>query len=78
MLNILSAAANVPFRDLFRDSRQIYDQAYYKSHLGDVPYERNEHWLSFFGGIADNLIRSLRRHGLRCRMRLGISRRSPA
>ena len=40
--------------------QQIYDSAYYKSHLGEIPYERNQHWLEFFGGIADNLIRSLR------------------
>jgi glycosyltransferase involved in cell wall biosynthesis len=39
--------------------QHIYEQDYYKSHLGEIPYERNEHWLSFFGGIADNLIRSL-------------------
>lgn len=38
----------------------LYNEDYYKSCCGPVPYERSEHWLSFFSGIAEELIRSLR------------------
>jgi len=31
--------------------------SYYFSHDCGIPYERNEHWRSFFGDIADRLIR---------------------
>ena len=37
----------------------LYDDEYYRTGCG-IPYERNEHWLQFFGGIADEIIRSLR------------------
>src|SRR5947209_19424798 len=30
--------------------------SYYFSHDCGIPYERNEHWLSFFGDLADRLI----------------------
>jgi hypothetical protein len=33
--------------------------AYYYRHDCGIPYERNEHWLSFFGEIADRLVRDL-------------------
>ncbi|MFN2461577.1 MAG: class I SAM-dependent methyltransferase [Candidatus Velthaea sp.] len=36
-----------------------YDAAYYASGCGSLPYERNAHWLEFFGDLADNVIRSL-------------------
>jgi SAM-dependent methyltransferase len=34
-----------------------YDPEYYRSHCGPIPYERNAHWLGFFGRMADELIR---------------------
>lgn len=33
--------------------------AYYFRHDCGVPYERNEHWLKFFGDVADAIIRDL-------------------
>ena len=36
----------------------LYDENYYQSGCG-IPYERNEHWLNFFGTIADEIVRSL-------------------
>jgi 2-polyprenyl-3-methyl-5-hydroxy-6-metoxy-1,4-benzoquinol methylase len=36
----------------------LYDANYYRSGCG-LPYERNDHWLNFFGGIADEIIRSI-------------------
>ncbi len=33
--------------------------AYYYSHDCGIPYERNEHWMSFFGAIADRVARDL-------------------
>lgn len=33
--------------------------AYYYRHDCGVPYERNEHWLKFFGEIADQIVRDL-------------------
>lgn len=33
--------------------------AYYYQHDCGIPYERNEHWLKFFGDIADGIIRDL-------------------
>lgn len=36
-----------------------YGAEYYHSHLGSVPYERNDYWLSMFGNIADEIARSL-------------------
>jgi SAM-dependent methyltransferase len=36
----------------------LYGAAYYASHCGPVPYLRNEHWLGFFGNIADVIVRS--------------------
>jgi glycosyltransferase involved in cell wall biosynthesis len=35
-----------------------YGAEYYASHCGSVPYERNDHWLAFFGGIADRIVSS--------------------
>src|SRR5215469_7822755 len=37
----------------------LFDENYYKTGCG-LPYERNEHWLTFFGLIADEIIRSLK------------------
>lgn len=36
-----------------------FGRFYYRHDCG-VPYERNEHWLEFFGGIADAIVRDLR------------------
>ena len=33
---------------------------YYYRHDCGVPYERNDHWLAFFGRIADEIVRDLR------------------
>ena len=33
---------------------------YYYRHDCGIPYERNEHWLSFFGEMADAIVRDLR------------------
>ena len=33
--------------------------AHYFKHGCGVPYERNEHWLEFFGGVADGIVRDL-------------------
>ena len=35
--------------------RGSYDQYYYLTSCG-VPYERTEHWLNFFQGIAEQII----------------------
>lgn len=35
-----------------------YGAAYFRHQCG-IPYERNEHWLRFFGDIADGIIRAL-------------------
>lgn len=32
---------------------------YYFAHCLGLPYERNEHWLTFFGDIADHIVREL-------------------
>src|SRR5262245_41973084 len=37
----------------------LYNEGYYKSCCGPIPYERSEFWLSFFSRIAEELIRSL-------------------
>lgn len=36
-----------------------YDEEYYQKYCGGIPYERNDHWLTFFHGIADQIVRSL-------------------
>ena len=33
-------------------AQELYDENYYKKHCGELPYERSEHWINFFGGIA--------------------------
>lgn len=40
------------------DPSLLYGPEYYASHCGPVPYTRSDHWLSFFGGVADALIRA--------------------
>ena len=43
-----------------RDYGSLFDAEYFKCGCGPIPYERSSHWLSFFGTIADQLIRSLK------------------
>jgi len=43
-----------------QDTQGEYGPEYYKHGCGPIPYERNSHWLNFFGGISEELIRSLR------------------
>src|SRR5215472_5201790 len=58
-----------PLDEVVTDSRgdgeqkalsRLYDEAYYLTGCGPIPYERNDHWLRFFGGIAAEIARSLR------------------
>jgi O-antigen biosynthesis protein len=35
---------------------ELYGKAYYESHFGGPAYERSDHWLTFFGRIADRLV----------------------
>lgn len=39
---------------------ELYGEEYYLKRFGAIPYDRNPHWLNFFSGIAEELIRSLR------------------
>lgn len=41
------------------DDQQTRYGEYYYTHDCGTPYERNEHWSSFFGGIADAIVREL-------------------
>ena len=48
-------------RPVHAGDRSIYDESYYRSHCGPLPYDRSEpHWGKFFGAIADELIRTFR------------------
>lgn len=38
----------------------VYGAKYYETGCGPLPYERSEHWLNFFGRIAEELIRALK------------------
>ena len=38
----------------------LFDAAYYEAGCGPRPYTRNDEWLNFFGGIAEEIIRSLK------------------
>lgn len=52
----------------------LFDEEYYRTGCGDVPYSRSEpRWIVFFGMVADQLIRSLRpRHVLDVGCALGF------
>jgi SAM-dependent methyltransferase len=41
------------------DQSVEYGRFYYRHDCG-VPYERNDHWLNFFGAVADGIVRELR------------------
>src|SRR5579884_2950454 len=48
-------------KDLYGcDRGNLFDAAYYNEHLGPNPYARNSEWLRFFGGVAEEIVRSLR------------------
>jgi 2-polyprenyl-3-methyl-5-hydroxy-6-metoxy-1,4-benzoquinol methylase len=36
-----------------------YGASYYQGYCG-IPYERSEHWLTFFGNVADGIVRDIR------------------
>ena len=42
------------------DYAKLYDAEYYRTGFGPEPYERTTRWLEFFGGIASEIIRSLK------------------
>ena len=43
------------------DTASLYDETYFREHLGPLPYDRrNVSLVEFFAGIADEIIRSLR------------------
>jgi SAM-dependent methyltransferase len=48
----VAVASEIPSTD------QLYTASYYASNLG-IPYERNEHWLRFFGTVGDRIVSSL-------------------
>jgi O-antigen biosynthesis protein len=54
-----SAAARALDSRLHR-AGDVYDEAYYRSGCGPVPYERTDFWLRFFAGIAEEIARSLK------------------
>ena len=41
-----------------QDYSKAFD-AYYYAHDCGLPYERNEHWLNFFGWIAERITRDI-------------------
>ena len=41
------------------DARPPEFGSHYFQHACGVPYERNEHWLKFFGGVAEGIVRDL-------------------
>ena len=38
----------------------LYDEAYYRSGCGPIPYERSEYWLRFFATVAEEMARSVK------------------
>jgi SAM-dependent methyltransferase len=46
--------------DADREAAQVtYGQHYYEHDCG-TPYERNDHWTEFFGGVADRIVKELK------------------
>jgi glycosyltransferase involved in cell wall biosynthesis/2-polyprenyl-3-methyl-5-hydroxy-6-metoxy-1,4-benzoquinol methylase len=39
---------------------RLYNEHYFQTGCGPIPYDRTEPWLTFFGNIAEQVIRSLR------------------
>jgi SAM-dependent methyltransferase len=50
----------IPTNPSGQDGQSVDYGSYYFRHDCGIPYERNEHWLNFFGEIADKIIRDLR------------------
>jgi SAM-dependent methyltransferase len=42
-----------------KDPQDLYGEKYYATSCG-LPYRRDEHWLTFFGSIADQIVKKLR------------------
>jgi SAM-dependent methyltransferase len=42
-----------------KDSSKMFDAHYYAHGCGELPYQRDQHWLSFFSGIADDIVRDI-------------------
>ena len=45
-----------------KQQSSTFGEEYYRHGFGPIPYERNDHWLSFFNRVADELIRTVRPH----------------
>src|SRR5271157_1680299 len=41
-------------------SAEQFDEAYYHSGFGHIPYVRNDYWLGFFAAMADEIARCLK------------------
>ncbi|MBJ7594982.1 MAG: glycosyltransferase [Candidatus Dormibacteraeota bacterium] len=41
-----------------KSNKPTYGAAYFASHCG-IAYERNDHWLKFFGDVADHIVRDI-------------------
>jgi SAM-dependent methyltransferase len=37
----------------------LYDEHYYRHYCGEVPYERSDAWLRFFGNVADRIVQTI-------------------
>ena len=38
---------------------EIYNEEYYHNGCGPIPYEEPEHWVEFFGMIADRIVKDI-------------------
>ena len=38
---------------------EIYNEEYYHNGCGPIPYEEPEHWVEFFGMIADQIVKDI-------------------
>lgn len=46
-----------------RTTDELYGETYYRTYFGrgeSIPYERNDHWLRFFGSVADSIVQRIR------------------
>jgi hypothetical protein len=59
MASMSDDALRVPAPD--GPASSMYSEYYYKHDFG-VPYERDEHWMNFFAGIAKRIVRDLSPH----------------
>ncbi|WP_438382159.1 methyltransferase domain-containing protein [Asaia sp. BMEF1] len=41
-----------------KTEQNIYNEEYYRSHCGPIPYKRDSYWINCFGNIADNIVRA--------------------